>query len=452
MILISLLMILLAGLALLYVCIKYRSNSVVREKRTLENQFAQETAQLRQTETRLAQVTQQKDRIDKDEERSVAERKKVYQDQIARLDQQHQASEQSEKDEIDRTLHQLQSNYYAKGLQSEDIESATILGIGPKMKEKLIISGVRCAGDISAQHILTIPGFGEAKVQVLVAWRRLVELRLDISKPKHLPDPLEKKIKETWHTVREQIGVEKTAQEKRLAIDLAAIKKQALEARAANAKAIEDTSLESGKWKGRVITTQSSLEEYEGVTFWNYFSHAVLPGRAITRSARLVGMGAFVAFLGLGPVAQGFFAIGSSSIILVSIPTVINTSTASTTPTSTFIPTNSNTPTFTATSTDTLTPTLTYTLTETLTPSVTPTCTRTPTKTKLPTATRRPTATIDPFAPPPAIVLPAVPTMYPTLAPVSPCCKVCTTGKACGNTCINKNYTCHKPPGCACNG
>jgi hypothetical protein len=30
------------------------------------------------------------------------------------------------------------------------------------------------------------------------------------------------------------------------------------------------------------------------------------------------------------------------------------------------------------------------------------------------------------------------------------CCKVCTKGKACGDTCISKSYTCHQPPGCAC--
>ena len=32
------------------------------------------------------------------------------------------------------------------------------------------------------------------------------------------------------------------------------------------------------------------------------------------------------------------------------------------------------------------------------------------------------------------------------------CCKICKKGKACGDSCINKSYTCHKPPGCACNG
>jgi hypothetical protein len=30
------------------------------------------------------------------------------------------------------------------------------------------------------------------------------------------------------------------------------------------------------------------------------------------------------------------------------------------------------------------------------------------------------------------------------------CCRVCTTGKPCGNSCINRSYTCHKGPGCAC--
>lgn len=30
------------------------------------------------------------------------------------------------------------------------------------------------------------------------------------------------------------------------------------------------------------------------------------------------------------------------------------------------------------------------------------------------------------------------------------CCKVCTSGKPCGNTCIAVQDTCHVGPGCAC--
>ncbi len=32
------------------------------------------------------------------------------------------------------------------------------------------------------------------------------------------------------------------------------------------------------------------------------------------------------------------------------------------------------------------------------------------------------------------------------------CCKICRKGKACGNSCIKRSYTCTKPPGCSCDG
>lgn len=30
------------------------------------------------------------------------------------------------------------------------------------------------------------------------------------------------------------------------------------------------------------------------------------------------------------------------------------------------------------------------------------------------------------------------------------CCKTCSKGKPCGNSCIARNKRCHQPPGCAC--
>jgi hypothetical protein len=49
----------------------------------------------------------------------------------------------------------------------------------------------------------------------------------------------------------------------------------------------------------------------------------------------------------------------------------------------------------------------------------------------------------------------------PSLGPCAPgsaaaqgryCCKVCSKGKACGDSCIARWKTCHKGRGCACNG
>jgi hypothetical protein len=43
------------------------------------------------------------------------------------------------------------------------------------------------------------------------------------------------------------------------------------------------------------------------------------------------------------------------------------------------------------------------------------------------------------------------PSPTPPATPSPQCCRVCTIGKACGNTCININFQCTRPPGCACN-
>jgi hypothetical protein len=32
------------------------------------------------------------------------------------------------------------------------------------------------------------------------------------------------------------------------------------------------------------------------------------------------------------------------------------------------------------------------------------------------------------------------------------CCKICRTGKPCGDTCIDQSETCHTSGGCACAG
>jgi hypothetical protein len=37
-----------------------------------------------------------------------------------------------------------------------------------------------------------------------------------------------------------------------------------------------------------------------------------------------------------------------------------------------------------------------------------------------------------------------------TCRPRDTCCKVCSKGQACGNSCISRTKNCHQPPGCAC--
>lgn len=57
---------------------------------------------------------------------------------------------------------------------------------------------------------------------------------------------------------------------------------------------------------------------------------------------------------------------------------------------------------------------------------------------------------------PEGLLLASAPAVPSASAPAPPaarrCCRVCRTGKACGNSCIARNKTCRVGRGCACNG
>lgn len=51
---------------------------------------------------------------------------------------------------------------------------------------------------------------------------------------------------------------------------------------------------------------------------------------------------------------------------------------------------------------------------------------------------------------PPAAIRPFTEPINSTTPRNRSCCRVCSAGKACGNSCIARNKTCRQPPGCAC--
>lgn len=44
------------------------------------------------------------------------------------------------------------------------------------------------------------------------------------------------------------------------------------------------------------------------------------------------------------------------------------------------------------------------------------------------------------------------PSAYDSCAARGGCCRVCSAGKACGDSCIARDKICHKGKGCACDG
>jgi hypothetical protein len=69
-----------------------------------------------------------------------------------------------------------------------------------------------------------------------------------------------------------------------------------------------------------------------------------------------------------------------------------------------------------------------------------------------PQVTPKVAAQLAPAIPSPAPKKEVAPAPAKEAAPIKTCCKTCSKGKACGDSCISRSYTCHKGPGCACDG
>jgi micrococcal nuclease len=243
---------------------------------------------------------------------------------------------QAGKQELAKALESLQKAYIQKGLVNTPLNTAKIPGIGPKLKERLAAHRILTAADINS-NISSIQGFGGAKSEALLSWRRSIYDGLARTKPTDVPA-------ESAHAIRQKY--QKLQEENNIA-----------EANAKQRKQDYEANLRSIKPR---------LAELAPINFTTYLLKTLAPQKAV--SLLLLGLLVLVQCL-----------LGSSTTvasIAVSLPTVTFTPTQTYTPTTTLTPTLTNTPTITFTptlaftSTITDTPTLTFTPQATLPPNV----------------------------------------------------------------------------------
>jgi hypothetical protein len=287
----------LAGvLALLY--FRYRALPVVQEKHKLEKQIS-----LLKTNISI-------------------ERKKIREAQRIK-----EKLYQAEIDELRETLQNLQQEYIQKGLNNTLINSATIPGIGPKLKQRLAEHGILTAANVN-NRTTGIEGFGEAKTRSIIEWKASIYSQLENTKPAKLSDDDYKRIIQKYYDLNSKNNTDEV-----------------------NAKDNE-TRLEN-----ELTSLRPNLKKFGHVTFIAYLTKVL--------ASRKFVAGLLAIFLISTQAISGVSATTAS--IIAAIPTATLTSTVTLTPTTTL------TSTVTLTSTTTLTATLTLTPTYTLAPSMTST-------------------------------------------------------------------------------
>jgi hypothetical protein len=247
---------------------------------------------------------------------------------------------QQEKDEIQATLKKSQEDYLAHGLANSSLKHANIIGVGPKLKERLAVYGVVSAAQIG-RGLSKIPGFGASKRQALLEWRSAVIARLDSTKPISLTYEQFEYITHTYQALRQlNDTAEKNAQDNKRAAEY------------------------------DLNSLAPRLKQLAPITFMNYASRS-LASRGM--AAALIAMVLIV--------AQLVSSVGAAaSSILASNPTAMPKGTATLTPADIVAPIITSTPTvtdtaivaFTSTSTDIPTLTLAPPATETPQPTFTP--------------------------------------------------------------------------------
>lgn len=151
---------------------------------------------------------------------------------LARINSQRQALNQAESNDLAQRLKDVQNLHLSNQLSRHYIASATISGIGPELKKRLLASGIGTAADIRSIHIgstgwghysreiayievqgrgrIHIDGIGPKKVRALWSWRQSVESPYRRSMPQSLPASEESAIRSKYGAQRHSLSIQET--------------------------------------------------------------------------------------------------------------------------------------------------------------------------------------------------------------------------------------------------
>ncbi|KXB96878.1 MAG: hypothetical protein AA908_09760 [Chlorobi bacterium NICIL-2] len=105
---------------------------------------------------------------------------------VADLNRQIASLNQAEADELTRALQATQQQHIAAHLRRFSLEHATIPGIGPAFKARLMRSGFHTAADVEFYRVQHVHGIGPARARSLANWRSSLEAQARKTMPSAL--------------------------------------------------------------------------------------------------------------------------------------------------------------------------------------------------------------------------------------------------------------------------
>ena len=180
------------------------------EESVLRTREVEEIGQIYATrDRRLQELASKRAKLDLEEAQQVARIREPIQAKLKALDQKLGGLRIAEADELGSVLKQLQASFVLNDLRGHSIERASISGIGPKIKENLILAGVSSALEVEYHRVIRVERIGPQLASALIAWRKDVERFAANRMPKSLDRATEAAIKNRYASQVQAVTTER---------------------------------------------------------------------------------------------------------------------------------------------------------------------------------------------------------------------------------------------------
>lgn len=142
----------------------------------LEREAAEAKVTVEKRERQLAALAERRKRVDSDEAQALDRVRRSS--KLAGLDAEINKLQAALSEELQRGLKAIQDQHIMDYLRGRLVERADLKGIGPTLKERLLLAGFRTAAEINPNSGVgwrRVEGIGSAKNTVLIYWRRDLE-------------------------------------------------------------------------------------------------------------------------------------------------------------------------------------------------------------------------------------------------------------------------------------
>jgi len=266
----SLLVIAITVVAGFYYIWSYKKTPQIKQKDKLSSKLSKNSKNQSDANKNIKQAKEKRETINTKEKVAIEQRTEKYQQTIFSIKSRNQRYTLEELNELGKELSKLQGSHIEYGINTSSILHAKIPGIGRKLKQRLVSSGISSAKHVSLEGVMGVSGFGIEKAEKVVSWQSAVKRHLKNTKPSQLPADIKNQVSSRFQEFHEAANQKASDEEKSLKIVISAIQ--------AKAKNMHEINNDKERKAGDNLTNlqfeendiRGQLNEYKSITFWKY--------------------------------------------------------------------------------------------------------------------------------------------------------------------------------------